>query len=453
MLKTILLGAALAAAAGLTAATDVLPATEMAPADTVRPTSYSPFPGALVVQVAKAKSAAGEWACEPAVALDPNEPYRAAVGTVLNRVHTSTTMGATWESQTLTSPLGVYGDPVLAYSPDGRLYYFHLSDSEGKGWKSPGHLDRMVVQWSDNHGQSWSSGVGIGYNPPKDQDKEWVYIDPRNGSLHLTWTEFDAYGSKKASDRSRIRYAQSTDRGATWSKPVTLSLLEGDCLDDDGTTEGAVPAMDGMGRLHVVWSRGGKLWYNRSDNAGATWLPKERSIGTQLGGWTFPIPTLGRANGLPFTVSRGNQDVLTMYGTSQREVARLWILASRDQGEHWQDPIEFRPDPGCVNAFFGAFAVDPSTKNLHAVSYAQQADLSLVTYYSRSTDGGHTWSHLPIQKTGFQAKPGVFFGDYNHIAAHKGVVYAVWTEQHQGVNSVWCISLNEQELFGDSPSR
>jgi hypothetical protein len=106
-----------------------------------------------------------------------------------------------------------------------------------------------------------------------------------------------------------------------------------------------------------------------------------------------------------------------------------------------------------VNAFFGAFAVDPSTKNLHAVSYAQQADLSLVTYYSRSTDGGHTWSHLPIQKTGFQAKPGVFFGDYNHIAAHKGVVYAVWTEQHQGVNSVWCISLNEQELFGDSSSR
>lgn len=416
-------------------------------------TAYSPFPGALVRQVAAARSGPGEWACEPSVAVHPTNPAQAVVGTVLSRIHRTSSLGAQWESQTVQSPFGVYGDPVLTYGPDGRLYFFHLSDSDGKGWKGEGLLDRMVVQWSDDNGATWSSGVGIGYRPPKDQDKEWVCIDPRTGHLHLTWTEFDVYGSKKASHRSRILHAKSTDRGATWSTPTTLSLFEGDCRDDDGTAEGAVPAMDGRGRLHVVWSRDGKLWYNRSEDGGNTWMAKERAIAAQPGGWTFPIPNLGRANGLPFTVARGDQELLTLFGTYQNDLARLWLVVSRDQGEHWQDPIEFRPDPGCQNAFFGALSVDPSTQHLHAISYAQDADLNIRTYYSRSTDAGRTWTHLPLQQHGFTPQPEVFFGDYNHIEVKNGQIYAVWTEQHQGVNSVWCLSLNESTLFGENPPR
>ena len=414
---------------------------------------YSPFPGALVRRIATARSGPGEWACEPAVAVHPTNPAQAVVGTVLSRIHRTGSLGAQWESQTVQSPFGVYGDPVLAYGPEGRLYFFHLSDSEGKGWKGEGLLDRMVVQWSDDNGETWSSGVGIGYRPPKDQDKEWVCIDPRTGNLHLTWTEFDVYGSKKATHRSRILYAKSTDRGATWSSPTVLSLLEGDCRDDDGTTEGAVPALDARGRLHVVWSRDGKLWYNRSDDAGGTWLDKEHLVAAQPGGWTFSIPSLGRANGLPFTVCRGEEEVFTLFGTQQNDFARLWIVVSRDQGEHWQTPVEFRPEPGCQNAFFGALSVDPTTQHLHAISYAQDSELKIRTYYSRSTDGGRTWTHLPLQASGFTTQPEVFFGDYNHLEVKNGQVYAVWTEQHNGVNSVWCLSLNEVALFGENPPR
>lgn len=409
---------------------------------------YAPFPGALVNRVTYRNEGPGEWACEPSLAVHPTNQEQAVVGTVLSRIHRTSTMGVRWESQTVQSPLGVYGDPVLAYSGDGRLYYFHLSDPEGKGWKSSSILDRIVVQWSDDDGATWSAGSSIGHRPPKDQDKEWVCIDPRTQHLHLTWTEFDAYGSKKASDRSRILYSKSTDRGNSWSEPVDLSFYEGDCLDDDGTAEGAVPAMDGRGRLHVVWSRDGKLWYNRSDDAGTSWLPKEKFLAAQPGGWTFEIPTLQRSNGLPFTVTRGESEVLTLYGSEVKGVARLWLLRSKDQGEHWSQPEEFRPDPGCQNAFFGSLAVDPTTQNLHAISYAQAEDLTIKTYYSRSADGGLTWSHLPLQNHGFSARPEVFFGDYNHIDAKSGWVYAVWTEQANGRNSTWCLSLDESELFG-----
>jgi hypothetical protein len=145
--------------------------------------------------------------------------------------------------------------------------------------------------------------------------------------------------------------------------------------------------------------------------------------------------------------------VFSLFGTQQNDFARLWTVVSRDQGEHWQTPVEFRPEPGCQNAFFGALSVDPATQHLHAISYAQDSELKIRTYYSRSTDAGRTWTHLPLQASGFTTQPEVFFGDYNHLEVKNGQVYAVWTEQHNGVNSVWCLSLNEVALFGENPPR
>lgn len=423
-----------------------------APADTTpvfSPAHRSPLPGVQVYKVAVAGFVPGEWACEPSIAINPLNPSRAVAGTVLNRVHSAMDYGQKWQSQTITSLLGVYGDPVMAYGPDGRLYFFHLSDSDGKHKIEEGLLDRMVVQWSDDNGKTWSPGTGIGYNAPKDQDKEWVCIDQNTGHLHLTWTEFDKYNSKKSSDRSRILYSRSTDRGETWSKPVKLGLYEGDCLDDDGTAEGAVPCVDGQGRIHVLWSRDRKIWHTVSSDGGNTWPLKEKMIASQPGGWNFSIPHLGRGNGLPFTVKRGTHELISLFGTKENDRALLYTMTSTNNGDSWDSPVLFDPKKDGSHTIFGAIATDPITQHVHVICYAANTSFgTMEVYWSRSKDGAKTWEHFNLTDAPFVPSPKVFFGDYNHIAAYDGHIYGVWTEQWALRNEMHCLVVNEK-LFDD----
>ncbi|HAF47301.1 MAG TPA: hypothetical protein DCG83_06420, partial [Cryomorphaceae bacterium] len=69
--------------------------------------------------------------CEPSIAVDPTNPSNIYAGSVLNNFYQSTDGGTTWTTETLTSPYGVWGDPVLHADRSGRIYFFHLSDPEG----------------------------------------------------------------------------------------------------------------------------------------------------------------------------------------------------------------------------------------------------------------------------------------------------------------------------------
>ena len=244
-----------------------------------------------------------EWACEPSISANPIGKEIIA-GSVLDQIHRTNQNGASdsknWSHQTLKSPFGVWGDPILQYDNDGRVYFLHLSTPNGK--KDGDYLDRIVLQYSDDHGINWTSGSSIGYNPPKDQDKEGIAVD-KNNVLHVSWTEFDKYGEvDKSLYRSRIRYSQSIDRGETWSQAITISSKEGDCIDDDATTEGAIPAVDPSLGVVVIWSVEDTIWLNRSNDDGAiTWLQNEQPIVTQVGGWAQEIPGFGRANGMPIS--------------------------------------------------------------------------------------------------------------------------------------------------------
>ena len=112
-----------------------------------------------------------EWACEPSIAVNP-KGNQIIAGSVLDQVHRTNENGnarsENWSHQTLVSPYGVWGDPIIQYDYDGRAYFLHLATPNGK--KDGDYLDRIVLQYSDDHGITWSSGSSIGYNPPKDQD-------------------------------------------------------------------------------------------------------------------------------------------------------------------------------------------------------------------------------------------------------------------------------------------
>jgi hypothetical protein len=392
-------------------------------------------------QVTKITEASGRenWACEPSVAVDPigSSVY---LGNVLNQLHRNKRNGApdAWEpNYALQSSLGVYGDPILAHDHQGRLYYLHLADPSGQGRAGESWLDRIVIQWSDNQGKTWSDGAGIGHNPPKDQDKEGIAVDPGNGILHVSWTEFDQYGRKEPEFRSRIRFSQSYDRGETWSPALTVSHKEGNCIDDDQTPEGAIPVIDPIGGVAVVWAYNDTVWMNRSDDDGAmTWMPSDRPIARQLGGWSQEIPALGRANGMPMSFFAPNGDWHLIYG--EQDANHSWVSHSKsiDRGENWSTPSRLPVPDSIRHHFMPWFALDASSGALHVLAYGQTDSLATQAWVHRSDDAGATWQATALS-TAFTPTAKKFFGDYSGITTRNGEVHAVWTEQREGINQLF----------------
>ena len=380
------------------------------------------------------------WACEPSIAMNPNGTELIG-GSVLAAIHRNNFSGgrdsSSWTQGKLTSSHGVYGDPIVAYGPQGRAYYLHLSNPSSKAHRKGKWLDRIVIQWSDDHGATWSDGSGIGHNPPKDQDKEGIAIDPLTGVLHVSWTEFDRYGSKKSKDHSRIRYAQSEDRGVSWSDAVTLSSFEGNCLDNDQSTEGAIPAVNPNGGVVCLWSFNDSLWINRSNDGGLTWLPQEQFVAVQSGGWTHNFSGFGRSNGMPVTAFSPDGVLHVTYGEQHDDSSWVSHISSADGGRHWS-AITQLPQPESVKHHFMPWmAIDPSNGSLHVIAYSQDSgSKASQAFWSQSSDGGKTWTNQAIG-TSFQPDPDHFFGDYSGIVANHGQVHMLWTEQVDSKNTLW----------------
>jgi hypothetical protein len=379
--------------------------------------------------------------CEPSIAISPKNPKVMVVGTVLSGVHHSVNGGKTWTNAQLKSSMGVWGDPVLLANSKGVFFYFHLSDPDGTNWRSPNILDRIVVQRSTDGGIQWSDGAGIGLNRPKQQDKPWAVVAPGSNRLYCTWTEFDRYKSTQPEDRSRIMFSTANQDGNAWSKPVVLSTNTGNCLDDNGTAEGAVPAAGPNGEVYVAWALNEKIYFNRSLDSGQTWWPMEQVIAQQPGGWRADIPGIRRANGFPVTVTdlssspyRGSLYVMWSDTRNGEDNDDIWISWSRDRGNNWSDAVRVNNDTGVAKQFFPWVVVDQHTGVLYAVFYDRRNynDDQTDVYLATSLDGGQTWANERISESPFIPKPDVFFGDYNNIAAFKGIVRPVWTRYEDG---------------------
>ena len=256
--------------------------------------------------------------------MDPNDPNIVVAGSILDNVYHSQDAGKTWQKDKLTSPLGVFGDPCVVASPKGDFYFLHLSDPEGKGWKSDALLDRIVCQRSKNGGQTWSKGGGMGHTPPKDQDKEWAVVNADGSRIHACWTQFDVYGSKEPGDSTTILCSFANARGKQWSEPVRVSDVAGDCLDGDDTAEGAVPAVGVNGEIFVAWLVVLDL-LDKSLDGGQTW-GEDRIVADIAGGWDQSI-LRQTGNACP---SRASTRARTAPGPDLHQLDRRWAHRQTD---------------------------------------------------------------------------------------------------------------------------
>ncbi|MEX2595391.1 MAG: sialidase family protein [Salibacteraceae bacterium] len=383
--------------------------------------------------------------CEPSIAINPNNTEKMVVGTVLDYVSYSKDGGKTWKTERLQSSLGVYGDPCIVADDRHGFYYFHLSNPSGEGWANDDILDRIVCQRKARWRNAWNDGVGIGFNPPKDQDKEWAYWDPVKKRLLLTYTQFDRYGSEEEGCETNIFFSSSKN-GKKWIDPIKINTLSGNCEDESETAEGAVPSSDIDGNPIVSWGLNGKIYFQRLINDVNGGLNPETVVVENDAHWAFSIPGIGRANGMPITLcdhsNANTRGTIYINWADQRNGENdtdIWLVKSTDNGKTWSAPKRINDDPPGKHQFFTWMAIDQTTGFLYAVFYDRRNHEGLKTdvYLAVSKDGGEHFINTKISDSPFTPSDDVFFGDYNNIAAHNGVIRPVWTRNDQGKLSIW----------------
>jgi hypothetical protein len=387
--------------------------------------------------------------CEPSIAINPSDPQHVVAGSILNNFYESTDGGKNWSQQQIVSSFGVWGDPCLIIDTTGRVYYFHLSDPEGTNWRSDQILDRMVCQTKNGPGGSFSDGSFTEINSKK-HDKEWAAVQPRTGAIGLSWTQFDTYGTSDTTCKSTILYSESIDQGISWSPPVVITEQRGDCIDDDNTAEGAVPAFGIGNARYIGWALNGKIMFSRSLDA-VHW--EETTVATQHAGWTQSYAGFSRCNGMPVTVvdhckqSPYYGRIYLCWGDQIEGLGgEIFVSYSDNAGFNWSAPSSISPPGVTSDQFLPWLTVDPTSGYLYAVFYDRRnttKDNETNTYLSISRDGGTTWSEQRINSEAFYPSDAVFMGDYNHISAHGGEVRPIWTELDNMKKSVWTYLYHE----------
>lgn len=133
-------------------------------------------------------------------------------------------------------------DPSFAFDTEGNLYAFVLAFNFSNG------MDGVFVSKRTPAG-IWDAPVavqaftGVG-GKGHEFDKQWIAVDTTGGArrdaIYLVYVDF-------STGAGRIKFARSTDHGATFSRPVTIGTLSG--------PHAATPqiAVDGRGFVYATW--------------------------------------------------------------------------------------------------------------------------------------------------------------------------------------------------------
>jgi len=337
---------------------------------------------------------------ETAIAVDPNNPLRvvaaandyvtrtwscsvsgtpcSALGDGYSGTYFSNDGGATWCcSSSDPSKLGtlipgverltggIYdagGDPALAFDSRGQVFY------AGLGFDRTSAPNTVAVNKGtfDARGKlSWSQPTFINQttSPSTLNDKEWIAVDTRAGSrfrdrIYVSWTRFIFNPSNGGYVQSPIFFASSSDAGATFTAPTNISS---NVLYDQGSR----PVVGADGSVYVFFEGSTRFaqlsstYVVKSTDGGATFgQPIAVSTVSDI---ISPANTAFRVNSFPAAAAAPNGDLYAAWTTEVANTA-----------------TSFGGDPNCTYFIAGTTAV---RANCHAAAV-----------YSKSTDGGVTWS-------------------------------------------------------------
>ena len=379
---------------------------------------------------------------EPAIAINPQHPEEVAAAYQVDATVTvSNDAGRHWGAA--VAALREYkrsGDVSITYDAHGRaILCFIAFDKLGtpEYWAHHATRNGIFVRRSLDGGRTWedhSIPVMADGNLPGNvfEDKPYIVADTSggryNGNLYIGWTHFTL-------EASLLYFSRSTDGGAHWSQPLTLSDHPGLPRDDNGCLEGFSGTVGPDGVLHVVWSDGSHIYYTLSRDGGRRFARPRAVVKTAPS--YFNIHQVARSNGFPQIVAgpvwRAQRPLYLAWSDYRNGDIDVFCATSRDAGRTWERPVRVNTDTlhDGSDQFFPWLAVDAHDGAAYMLFYDRRDDPTnghATVTLARSTDRGRSFHNYQWDEQPFDPQ-GAFLGDYTGLAAYGGRVFGIWTEQ------------------------
>jgi hypothetical protein len=238
--------------------------------------------------------------------------------------------------------------------------------------------------------------------------------------------------------------SQSKD-GKKWSNPILINQLPGKCNDDNLSPAGATPGVNTQDMRFVVWSMNQQMYLDRSLNKGNTWLTNDIAVNNQRGGWSFSVPGLEKASGLPTLLidsspSRYIGSLFLTWADQSRGSADtdVWFMRSVNMGDNWTTPLRVNNDGPGKHQFMPAMAVDQSDGSIYIAYYDRRDRDDELTdlFLAFSTDNGSTFKNVKISESPFKLPENPDSGTFISIDAHKGIIVPAWLASQDGKNLI-----------------
>ncbi|MBM3324513.1 MAG: exo-alpha-sialidase [Calditrichaeota bacterium] len=366
--------------------------------------------------------------------------------------------GNSWYDALVTrGPVGVFegaGDPVPAVDNTGRMYAAYIAFDR----TTPDN--GLYVQTSTNNGASWSSPVAvaqhIGGADSDFEDKPYAACDyspdsPYQNNYYITWTKFELGGG------SPIYFSRSTNGGASFSAPLRIST--------SSSCQFSCPAVGPNGEVYAVWYSysNSTIKFDRSTNGGTTW---GSDITVASFDDYFPSNPCGsfRTPSYPVIacdISNGPRRgwLYVCWADARNGNPDIYFSRSTNGGTSWSAASRMDDDVTGRWQWWQWMAVHPTNGDI-GVSWLDRredpAGCQYKTYATISTDGGTTWlPNFAVADVASNPTGADFLGDYCGTTFRSDGFYSVWVDLRNEVAPPRpgdCYAAWWNTSFGPSPT-
>ncbi len=348
--------------------------------------------------------------------------------------------GQTWQSSrvnfsTLPATQST-GDPAVTADSQGNVYLAILAYN--------GTAPGILMSKSTDGGATFAEPVRL----DNGGDKEYPTTDLRNDTVYLVWENTGAQFNQG------IFFSKSVDHGATYSARRQISTNGG------GTNNGATPSVGPNGEVYVVWGNfGNTIWFQRSVDGGATWLPSDKAVRTDVvippsplnGGFRNP-PIHSSACDTSNGPHRGR--IYIAFADQRFGDPDILLTWSDDRGDTWSAPTRVNDDVigNHADQFFPWVHVD-ANGHVHVTFLDRRNDPNnflFGAYLATSTDGGVSFGPNIRVSDGIYGPTNFgFLGDYTGASSGGGKLHPMWPDGRNGNPDVFSTAVDTADYDRD----
>lgn len=320
--------------------------------------------------------------------------------------------GATWLTSTLQLNT-VQPRPFQSASPQiaavDQSVYVIWKDSRNAPSNLP-FRNEIFFRGSQDGGTTWlASELRLDTAPPSSGGSTDPQIAASGDSVYVVWAD------AREVNHWFIHFNRSLDRGATWL-PSDIRL--------DSTLPGTVVSFDPQiaasgDSVYVTWrnDRDGPhdIYFNRSLNRGATWLPTDIRMNTSPPGSAQSFKPQIAASG----------DSVYVAWMDHRSPTGTYFNRSLDRGTTWlSSDLKLSEDGG------GGIPQIAASGDAVYVTWSSRRNGAGDIYFNRSLDSGTTWlaSDTRLDTDGL----GAGISGFPQLTGFRDSVHVIWEDERTG---------------------